>query len=179
MAVLRTGRPAGPDRYHLAGMSTLPQPPALGFPPPAGEPQGQDAPPAVLLPGRLVPAWRATFMVGWGGVVLALAGVWKASRTMGLSTWWLGPAADPRPFPVQALPFAVAAVVLVAATRHVRFLPLWGGVAALALAAIAAGDVGRFDRLALVQLAIAGAALLVSVAAVAGMVPRERSDGEN
>ncbi|MEX0846915.1 MAG: hypothetical protein WD023_03975 [Ilumatobacteraceae bacterium] len=152
-------------------MSTLPQPPA-------------PATAAVVVPmrdprpGELAPAWRVVFVVGWVGTMLGFASVWKSSRTMGLSTWWLGPSAEPRSIAVQLVPFVIPVLLVVAASRNARFLPYWGVLGSLALGAIAAGDLGRFQRLALVELAVAGAALAVSLASFAGVL-RGRSEPEN
>jgi len=124
-------------------------------------------------PGQLTLAWRTAFIVGWAGVVLGPGAVVKSSRTMGLSTWWLGPDADPNPIVVQLLPFVLPAIAIVLGFRNARFLPYAGTIAALALGAIAAGDIGRFDSLAHVELATAGIGLLISVAAFAGVLRRD------
>lgn len=150
-------------------MTSLPPPPAnVQADPAAIDPAAID--PAVLRGGQLTPAWRITFVVGWVAVVLGLAAVVKTSRTMGLSTWWLGASGDPRVVFVQALPFIPSVLVIIAASRNSRFVPFFGVVASALVALIATGDIGRFDRLAIVQFAVAGGGLLVSVAAFAGMV---------
>ncbi len=176
-------------------MTSLPPPPAFGeadpaaidraigmtvnvaegaqFEPAAGESAARSGL-AVLRSGQLTPAWRITFVVGWVAVVLGLAAVVKTSRTMGLSTWWLGASGDPRVVFVQGLPFIPSVLVIIAACRNSRFVPVFGVIASALVALIAAGDIGRFDRLAIVQFVVAGGGLLVSVAACAGMV---RSDG--
>lgn len=110
------------------------------------------------------------FVVGWVGVLLGFASVWRSARTLGLSTWWLGPAADPQSLPVQVLPLAVPVLLVLAASRNMRYLPAWGTLGALVLGAIALGDLGRFDRLAEVQLTMSAAALLISIASTAGML---------
>lgn len=149
-------------------MSTLPQPPGPDDP---GAPSSAGWDPVhVPRPGELTGAWRVVFAVGWICVVLAFASVWKSSRTMGLSTWWLGASAEPRFVLIQMLPFVPAVALVVAAARRARRLPHFGVAGALALAGIAAGDLGRFDRLALVELVVAGAALLLSVASFAGLL---------
>jgi hypothetical protein len=149
-------------------MTVLPQPPA----PP--ELSGPDADgwvqPQVLGPGQLSNGWRGVFLVGWGIVVLALAAVWRTSRTMGLSTWWLGASSNPQFVLVQVLPFVPPILMVVMASRGTRRLPWMGVVAALVLAAIGAGDIGRFDRLAIVELIIAVAAMFVSIASFAGLL---------
>ncbi len=146
-------------------MEPLPQPPQLDLPTPF-----ERTPPR---PGQLTFAWRTAFIVGWAGVVLGLGAVVKSSRTMGLSTWWLGPDADPNPIVLQLLPFVLPGIAIVLAFRNARFLPYAGLIAALALGAIAVGDVGRFDALAQVELASAGIGLLISIAAFAGVLRRD------
>ena len=117
--------------------------------------------------------WRTIVLVTWVGIVLVYASVWRTARTMGLSTWWLGPPATPRVLVVQLLPFLAPIAMVIAASRPTRHLPLVGVVASLAGAAIAVGDLGRFDRLALLELVAAGAGLLVSAASYAGVLRSE------
>lgn len=143
-------------------MEPLPLPPQLDGPPPLVR-----TPPR---PGQLTLGWRTVFIVGWAGVVLGLGAVVKSSRTMGLSTWWLGPDADPRPIVVQLLPFVMPAAAIILGFRNARFLPYAGTIAALLLGAIAVGDLDRFDALAQVELVTAGIGLLVSVASFAGVL---------
>lgn len=152
-------------------MSTLPQPPA---------PVSAAAvvPPRQPRPGELSPPWRVVFVVGWVGAILGYASVWKSSRTMGLSTWWLGPSADPRSIAIQMIPFVIPVLLVIAGSRHARFLPWWGILGSLALGGIGAGDLDRFQRLAAVELFIAGAVLLVSIASFAGLL-QGRSEPEN
>ena len=120
--------------------------------------------------------WRSMFIIGWGGVILGLGAVVKSSRTMGLSTWWLGPEADPNNVVFNALPFVVPVIVVILAFRNVRYLPYFGLLGAIALAAIATGDIGRFDALAQVELLTAAVGLLVSIAAFAGMLRPATAD---
>lgn len=152
-------------------MSTLPQPPAPVSP--AAAP-----PPRETRPGELSPPWRIVFVVGWMGAILGFASVWKSSRTMGLSTWWLGPAAEPRSIVIQMLPFVVPVLLVIAGSRHARFLPWWGVLGSLALGAVGAADLGRFQRLAAVELLIANAVLFISIASFAGLL-HGRSEPEN
>lgn len=156
-------------------MSALPPPPP---PPPAD--LGDDGRPAhPARPGQLTPAWRVVFIVGWVCVLVGFGAVSRTSRNLGLSTWWLGPASDPRGMPVQLVPFVPGAVMVVLAARNQRFLPYFGAIAAMALGAVAAGDLGRFDHLAVAEFVIAGAALLISVSTFAGLLrPAEPSEAK-
>jgi hypothetical protein len=130
-------------------------------------------------PHQLSTPWRIVFGVGWGGVVLCLAAVWTSSRTMGLSTWWLGAPADPMPLVVQVLPFVLPIAMVVGAFRNVRFLPLCGVFSAGVLAAIAIGDLEPFHRYGVVEAAAATAGMLVSLASFAGLLRPERSEPSN
>ncbi len=118
--------------------------------------------------GELSLGWRAITAGAWIGVVVGLAAVWNASVQLGLSTWWLGPRADPQPTFVRFAPFVAPVLMLLATINHVRRLAWWGLAAATITAAVAVGDVGRVTSLAMIEFAIAGAAALVSVASFTG-----------
>ncbi len=122
--------------------------------------------------GRLTPAWRLVMAVTWVAVMAAWAAIWNASVQIGLSTWWLGPRGDPQPVIVRLLPFLVAGAVVVAALNHLKATPWIGVAAGIGLGLIALGDVGRVDRLALVEGLVALAAIAVSAAAFTGRYRR-------
>jgi hypothetical protein len=150
-------------------------PSALPAPPPAPPPPEPRFEQPQLRPGHLTAGWRNIIGIGWVGVLIGWAAVWKSSWTLGFSTWWLGPQSDSR-FPlILVLPFILPIIVVVAALRHLRYLPYIGFVAAAGAALIAWGDVGRQNRFAIVEFALAGGGLLVSVASLAGMVRLDRS----
>lgn len=111
-------------------------------------------------------------LVAWLLILLAYTGVWKASRELGLATWWLGPTGAPGPLPVILLPFAAPAVMIVAALNNSRRLPWYGLVASAVGVLIGLGDLGDVRRLGLVELAIAAAGAAVSVASLAGRYRR-------
>jgi len=112
--------------------------------------------------------WRVVLALAWAGVFLGFSVTWKASRDIGLSTWWLGPLGEPRPVYVTVLPFAAPSVVLAGVLGGVRHLPWLGLVAAAATAAVGVGDIGRVNDLAIVELALAAGGAAVSLAALAG-----------
>ncbi len=145
-------------------------PVAVLLPPPASPSDSTGSDPGRSpRPGQLTRGWSIAFGLGWLAVAVALAGVWSASRQLGLSTWWLGPSAAPRPFVVNVLPF-VAPILLIAATLdRRRHLPWWGLLGAAAIAAVGVADLGRVRGFGVVELVIAGAAAAVSVAAASGM----------
>ena len=131
-------------------------------------------PPAVLLhprpprAGDLALGWRAVTAATWIGVIVGFAAVWNASVQLGLSTWWLGPRADPQPRVIQFSPFIAPVLMLLATINQARWLGWAGLVAAAAVAGVAIGDIGRVNGLAVVELAIAGAAAAVSIASLTG-----------
>ncbi len=139
-------------------------PPAPPPPPPVAAP----ARPAAR-PGQLTPGWRIITLVTWVLVFVAWSGAWAVSRQLGLGTWWLGPISAPQPILVMILPFLPPAAMVVLTLNNVIRLP-WYGLAASALGAlIAAFDVNEVRRLGFVELAIAVASALVSIASTSGM----------
>lgn len=88
---------------------------------------------------------------------------------IGLSTWWLGSDAEPRLLVFQLVPFYGPIMVTIAAISNWRYAPYFGIVIALAGAAIGVGDLARVHWIAVVELVLAGAALCISVASLAGM----------
>jgi hypothetical protein len=145
-------------------------------PPPYSPPQSEQGfppPPWVAPPpkraGQLAPGWRLAFGLGWAGIIVGLVAVWESSRVIGLSTWWLGADAEPRLLLVQLLPFYGPLLVTAAAASNWRYVPYLGILAAALEAAIGAGDFGRVRWIAVVELVLAGAALCISVASLAGM----------
>jgi hypothetical protein len=110
-----------------------------------------------------------TFGLGWAAIIVGQAAVWEASRVVGLSTWWLGAEAEPRFLLFQLLPFYGPLLVTTAAMSNWRYAPYLGMVVAVAGAAIGAGDLGRVRWIAVVELVLAGGALCISAASLAGM----------
>jgi hypothetical protein len=105
-------------------------------------------------------------------VFVALVAVWKTSRELGLNTWWLGPLGEPQPWVMTLLPFLAPGAMLVLALNNSRWLPWAGLVASAWLAVVAVLDLDAVWRLALVELAIAAAGALVSVASLGGRYRR-------
>lgn len=119
-------------------------------------------------PGQLTRGWSVVFGLGWLAVAVALAGVWSASRQLGLSTWWLGPSASPRPLVVSLVPFAPAILLIAATLDRRRHLAWWGLGGAAVIAAVGAADLARVRGLGIVELVVAGAAAALSLAALGG-----------
>jgi hypothetical protein len=147
--------------------SALPQPPPSSYPAPLGGPPARTV--AAPLAWSLTNGWRTAMLVAWIGVVLGLGAVWYTSRTLGLSTWWLGPETAPRLFLVSVVPFVLPVAATVLIIRNRQFLPFAGLLAAAGTAAVGAGDITRIPGLAAIEIALAIAGALVSVASLAGM----------
>lgn len=159
------------ERRPAAHTEVEPPPVALPPPPPSPPPHvPTNGTAGVRLPepGELTIGWRTATAIAWGLVFVGYIAVWKTSRELGLNTWWLGPIGDPSPPWVSFLPFLAPLTMVVLALNNVRGL-FWFGLAATAVcAAIAAFDIADVPRLALVQFAIAAAALLVTLGGLAG-----------
>jgi hypothetical protein len=135
---------------------------------PTPPPGAAAAAPRPARPGQLTVGWRFVVGLAWSGVIVGFMVVWKASRDIGLSTWWLGPAGEPQPFYVSLLPFLAPTAMLLGVVNGARLLP-WGGLAAAAVtAAVGLGDVGRVPGLAAAELALAAGGAAVSVASLGG-----------
>jgi hypothetical protein len=114
-------------------------------------------------------AWRVTTAVTWMLVFVAWSGVWKASRDLGVATWWLGPDSAPRPIIVMLLPFIAPVAMVALALNNVRRLPFYGLAASALGVVIGIVDLSYVRRLGIVELAIALAAAAVSIASTSGM----------
>ena len=118
--------------------------------------------------GTFTTPWRVVMIATWALVILAYAAVWKTSEELGIGTWWLGTRSDPSMAVLRLLPFAVAAVPAVAVAYNVA-RAWWASLGAgTVLLAIAIPDFSRSTGLALLELAIALAALLVTASARTG-----------
>ena len=155
------------------------------FPPPPPPPPAAPAYPYLAPPvpqpkaGQLSSIWRLLFGIGWAAIVLGNAAVWEASRVIGLSTWWLGADSEPRMLLFQLLPFYGPILVTVAAISNWRYIAYFGILVGLAGAAIGLGDLDRVRWIATVELVLAGAAVCISVASLAGTYRRVRVTGDS
>lgn len=142
------------------------------MPPPIVDVETSDGQPSStsLRAGDLVPSWRIASVAVWALVVFAYSTVWKTSVELGIGTWWLGARSSPQPLPVRLLPFAIAIGFGLLSSYPVRKLPWINIVGALVLAAIAVPDFSRSIGLAVIELAIAVAVLLVAVGSLTGVV---------
>ena len=129
--------------------------------------------------GQLSPMWRLAFGIGWAAIVVGNAAVWESSRVIGLSTWWLGADSEPHIVLVQLLPFYGPLLVTVAAISNWRYVSYLGILVGVAGAAIGIGDLDRVRWIATVELVLAGAAVCISVASLAGMYRWVRVTGDS
>ena len=112
--------------------------------------------------------WHVGTTVSWAMVLMAYMAVWKASEEIGLATWWLGPRSDPQPVLVRLIPFLLIAVVGLAVSSNVPRGSWVAVVGAITLLVVAVPDFSRSTGLAVVEMAIAGAALVISLASLTG-----------
>lgn len=141
--------------------------------PPQPEPQ-RDAGP---LPGQLTFHWATLFWAGWLLVIGALVAVWYSARITGLSTWWLGPRAEPRLILVNLFPFSVPVALCLGGLSGLRRLPWYGIGGSVFVAGIAVFDINRVPGYAAIEFLIAGAGLLISLASFAGMYRKAPAAG--
>ena len=149
-----------PDPQATDDTTTLPPPPSV-----VTEQVRLVKPPRA---GELTTGWRIVTASLWISVIVAFAAVWSTSVQLGLSTWWLGPRADPRSPVIRLLPFVIPLLMTVAAFNNVRRLAWFGMGASLVTAVFGVVDLGRVPRLAVVELLIAALAFAVSAASLTG-----------
>jgi hypothetical protein len=132
-------------------------------------------PPSAAAPtrdGQLTTGWGTAFWLAWAGVAGGLAAVWYSSRTLGLSTWWLGPETEPRLIVVSLLPFVAPLALAIQALLQRPWLPWLGIGGAVITALVGVGDIGRVNGYASIELLLAAGGLAVSTACFAGMLRR-------
>ena len=113
-------------------------------------------------------AWVLIVIISWMLVTAALAAAAVTGRNIGKPTWWLGTASDPAWPLLWVVPFLAPIAVIVCAIVAGKWAPFAGVGASLYLGAVATLDLERTPAVALIQVVVAGAALLVSVASLAG-----------
>lgn len=128
--------------------------------------------------GEMTAGWRVVTAVCWIGVIGAFAAIWNTSERLGLSTWWLGPRGDPMPMAVRLLPFVAPTFMVLATTYNVRWLWRWGVGASLVTAVFGIADIDGFSGLAALQLSVAVAALVISLASATGTYRPVHEGGE-
>ena len=172
-------RPAAPDLQHgPAGRLEPPPPPVttpspvLLRPPPPPVPGYR---PTVATgmpaqPGHLVPWARLAHVLVWLGCCVGLGMIARSVVVTGIGTWWI-PEAN-RPGLLALVPFLAPIGMIVLVLAYWRWVP-WAGIAtSVVLALVAWGDVSRVKGYALVEVALAGCGLVVSVASLFGRYRR-------
>ena len=142
-------------------------------PPPTFAPQFAPIlplPPREVRAGQLTLAWGRVLLLTWLFAIASFIAIWVSSRNTGLSTWWLGPQTAPRFILLNLLPFVAPVALGLMCQLALRRLPWFSIAAALATAAIAAGDISRVPGYAVAEFTIAGGALLSSLASFAGVL---------
>ena len=113
--------------------------------------------------------WARVGLATWVGVTIGMIAIAVTSRTVSKPPWWLGASTNPAPLYFTAIPvIACLTPVIVIALRR-RISPLIGCVCAVALVISAVLDVSSTPGVAVVQAALAIAALAGSVALWAGI----------
>ena len=118
--------------------------------------------------GDLTPRWRAVLAAAWIIAFFAYAAIWQASVQIGISTWWIGPRAQPTHTVVRILPsvltITMAMCVIYNVPRLLRVSAIGVGLATLG----AIPDFSRSTGLGIAELLVAGLLGLVTVAALSG-----------
>lgn len=117
---------------------------------------------------RLEKPWGLIIIVSWLLVTAALAAAAVTGRNIGKPTWWLGTESDPAWPVLWVLPFLAPITVIVCTIAAGRWAPFAGMGASLFLGAVALLDLENTPAVALIEVVIATAALLVSFASLAG-----------
>jgi hypothetical protein len=112
--------------------------------------------------------WTVIVIVSWLMVTAALAAAAVTGRNIGKPTWWLGTASDPAWPLLWVVPFLAPIAVIVCAIVAGRWAPFTGIGASLYLGAVATLDLENTPAVALIQVVVACAAFLVSIASLAG-----------
>ena len=114
------------------------------------------------------PPWKLVGVTSWLLVTAAITCAAIASRSVGKSTWWLGPESNPT-FPhLWALPFLMPVVSIIAIIRLPRIAGYIGIGCSLVLAGVAIGDIAGTPGVAIIEGIVAVSALFIAIATLAG-----------
>ena len=116
--------------------------------------------------------WKLVGVTSWLLVTAALTCAAIASRSVGKSTWWLGPESNPTFALLWALPFLMPVVSIVAILLLPRIAGYVGIGCSLVLAGVAIGDIAGSPGIAIIEGITAVSALFIAIATLAG---RERN----
>ena len=101
-------------------------------------------------------------------VGLALLALAIASRAVGKPVTWLGPESNPKFFGLWVAPFVAPIAAGFCAIKYGRWVSLVGAAASAALAIVATIDFDSTPGIAIGEFVLAGAGILISIAALAG-----------
>lgn len=114
------------------------------------------------------PPWKLVGVTSWLLVTAGITCAAIASRSVGKSTWWLGPESNPT-FPLLwALPFLMPVVSIIAVLRLPRIAGYIGIGCSLVLAGVAIGDIAGSPGVAIIEGIVAVSALFIAIATLAG-----------
>ena len=117
------------------------------------------------------PPWKLVGVTSWLLVTAGITCAAIASRSVGKSTWWLGPESNPT-FPILwALPFLMPVVSIIAVLRLPRIAGYIGIGCSLVLAGVAIGDIAGSPGVAIIEGIVAVSALFIAIATLAGRTP--------
>jgi protein-S-isoprenylcysteine O-methyltransferase Ste14 len=112
--------------------------------------------------------WKLVGVTSWLLVTAAITCAAIASRSVGKSTWWLGPESNPT-FPLLwALPFLMPVVSIIAIIRLPRIAGYVGIGCSLVLVGVALGDITGSPGIAIIEGIVAVSALFIASATIAG-----------
>jgi len=118
---------------------------------------------------KLTTPWQVVAVVTWSGVIFGVTASAITGRTVGKPPWWLGPSVNPAPVFFVLLVAVVVIAPLALAISRSRYTPVAGIVSSCAIAVIALLDLADSPGVATVELAVAIAGLLGSLAVFAGV----------
>jgi len=112
--------------------------------------------------------WKLVGVTSWLLVTAGITCAAIASRSVGKSTWWLGPESNPT-FPLLwALPFLMPVVSIIAVLRLPHIAGYVGIGCSLVLAGVAIGDIAGSPGIAIIEGIVAVSALFIAIATLAG-----------
>ena len=114
------------------------------------------------------PPWKLVGVTSWLLVTAAITCAAIASRSVGKSTWWLGPESNPTFALLWALPFLMPVVSIVAILRLPRIAGYVGIGCSLVLAGVAIGDITGTPGVAIIEGIVAVSAMFIAIATLAG-----------
>lgn len=119
--------------------------------------------------------WAGVLGVGWIALGVALVVVGATSRQIGKPVWWLGDAAGAGPSVLWLVPLMGPAAAIWASRRTPWWALATSIAASAATVAVALVDLERSPGAGVMQLVLAGAGALLTVAASAGLPTRRSS----